>query len=252
MVKRRLFEKLGKMLFFATVVVTITTCLACGAREYRSQTPFFDVLSTARHSFVKISTTYKVSLAAIPEAKGEVNSYCSGTIVKVIPAGSYILTADHCTAFHDKPAEIKVDDQVTKIIDYNFNEFNTIVRVHNFDADMSLIFVPGLTQQPPIELAKKAPKEGELIFNVAIPAGFYPSAGVINLQQGYYSGDFLRRGQRLSVYSLISYGGASGSMILNYQGRLIGMLHSGHVRAPIISLSPTFEVVKKFLTDNWN
>ena len=47
-------------------------------------------------------------------------------------------------------------------------------------------------------------------------------------------------------------GGSSGSPVLNIRGDLIGMVHSVNVAFPMVSVSPTYSELKKFIKFNVN
>lgn len=239
----------------AVLIVGVTTCVGCGAgvKDYQLANPYYSVFEGAKQSFVKIETEYEFKIVTMPNTI-TVRTNCSGTIVRVTEAGSYVLTANHCTAYHDLPPGIDVVKQKTTVLDIKYKKHDSVFRAGSYDVDVSLIFVPGLTGLPAINLALSPARMGESILNIAAPAGFYPKAGVVMLQSGYYVGSYVSETtkQPLAIYSLLAYGGASGSMILNTRGELIGMLHSAYTNAPIISRSPTMEILHNFLLANWD
>jgi hypothetical protein len=256
MSKKKMFAQIKMSFGFVFVSIIITAILACGRVDYRAQTPKVNVLNQARLSFVKVTTTYGLSVTenSIP-IKATITGYCSGTIVKIIPGkGSYVLTASHCTSFHNKPDAIKIESVNISVKDYDYIDHPAIVKNQNADIDVSLLFVPDLQNLPAITLADKQPITADIIYNISAPAGFYPKSGAIIIQRGYFSSIIIRdiKSKEIALYSLLAYSGQSGSMILNRFGQLIGMLHSAHTRAPIISLSPSYNVLKQFLTNNWN
>ena len=110
--------------------------------------------------------------------------------------------------------------------------------------DICLMFVQGLTTIKPVELARRAPKVGDKIYNVGAPAGFF-EPGMVSVLEGRYAGNSPT--SPMSLYSLPATGGSSGSMILNHKGRLLSVLHSVHWRFHHITLATTYEDTMKFI-----
>lgn len=245
--KNKLFAKISRAAGFVVVSLLITTCLACGQLNYRPSAPYFSTLNNVRKSFVKITTVYDLSKILNPKEKASVTGLCSGTIVKVTLDGSHVLTAAHCVSYTNSPDEIKVEGISVSVTDFYFVKHTAIIQKLDLEADMALLYVPNFKSLPAIGLAANPPLEGSMIFNVGCPAGFYPAPGVVIIQQGYFSGDIVYRNRDVSIYSLMAFPGQSGSMILDDSGRMIGMLHSAHSRANVITLSPTYKVLKMFL-----
>ena len=87
--------------------------------------------------------------------------------------------------------------------------------------------------------------EGERVYNVAAPVGiFYEDT--VPLLEGFYMGN---EGLR-SYYSIPAMGGSSGSPIFNLRGHLVGMIHSVNTMFPMISVSPKYDELKKFIHYN--
>ena len=53
-----------------------------------------------------------------------------------------------------------------------------------------------------------------------------------------------------AYYSIPAMGGSSGSPIFNLRGHLVGMIHSVNVMFPMVSISPKYEELKKFIKFN--
>jgi S1-C subfamily serine protease len=53
-----------------------------------------------------------------------------------------------------------------------------------------------------------------------------------------------------AMYTIPAAGGSSGSPIVNSKGELIGMIHSVNIRFPMITVSPEFENLRKFITQS--
>ncbi len=238
----------------ATLILMMGTCTSCSIIfKYTTANPYQVALYDARQSFVKILTTYDIIVIGTP-LKTSITSSCSGTIVKVKSSGSYVLTADHCANFSGLPFGMSIVKQKTIVRDINYRDYDAVViKGRNEQTDIMLLFVSELKKHPAISIAPNMPEIGETVLNVAQPGGVYPAAGVVVLVSGLYSGSYIDNNKEpIAIYSLLAFGGSSGSMILNYRGQLIGLLHSGYTKAPIASRSPTLSVIQKFLAENWN
>lgn len=176
--------------------------------------------------------------------------YGSGSILANHKTSSTILTADHvCTIKVPEELEgkLKIIATVIKVTDLDMNEYNTQVKKTDEENDMCLLETTKPINKPALKISEKEPQPGDKILNIGSPNGFFKKNLVI-LQEGYYNGWHLYQDKiPIAIYSLMTFPGASGSMLLNSQGQLIGMIHSGYSAAPIITRSPTLSVLKKFV-----
>ena len=154
----------------------------------------------------------------------------SGSIVyrsKSQPNIGYIMTAKHiCDHKDDRPDE---DDIDTKFIGHQFTVRDQFSRDHKaiyyFSSskqyvDVCILMIEDMDDSLAVaELAPIAPNKGDVVYNVAAPGGFLPN-GVALTFSGFYSGT----NEIVSVYTISSAGGSSGSPIFNKDGKLVGLL----------------------------
>ena len=93
-----------------------------------------------------------------------------------------------------------------------------------------------------VELADEAPVEGDKVYNIASPYGIhYPN--VVPIFEGRYVGE---RGFN-GFYTFEAGPGSSGSMILNEEGKLIGLLHSVYRDMHSIVVSVRYDSLMQFI-----
>ena len=85
------------------------------------------------------------------------------------------------------------------------------------------------------------------MYNIASPHGIHYK-NVVPIFEGRYIG---QRGDA-AFYTFDAAPGSSGSMILNRNGELVGVLHSVFVKMQSIIVSVTFEDMKSFIYECLN
>jgi hypothetical protein len=136
-----------------------------------------------------------------------------------------------------------------KVITLDEKEY--IAKIHALDPinDMCILKVATKLNRPKIILSKLAPTIGDKIYNVAAPRAFF-TKNMVPLFDGYFLGYITINKKIVTSYSLLAYGGSSGSMILNKKMELISILHSGNRFIQQISFGTTYEVTKSFIDKN--
>ena len=81
--------------------------------------------------------------------------------------------------------------------------------------------------------------------NIAAPLGVH-SENMIPIFKGFFNGTDVHG---VDFYSLPSFGGSSGSPILNTKGEIIGMIHSTIIRFHNISISPNYYAMVEFINE---
>jgi S1-C subfamily serine protease len=202
---------------------------------------------SARNSFVKVNRIMNVQLCIDTLCvKGSYVGSGSGTIVAKENKDGYILTANHVCVEQDTiPPEIKVlsIDMVAIDIENKIHK----ARIVSLDPinDLCILKVEDIKYNA-IKVSPTPPEIGERIINIAAPGGIF-SDRMVPIFDAIYVGDIQLKERKISTYTGYAYGGSSGSMFLNYNGELVGLLHSGFSKIPTIVLSPTWEILKDFI-----
>jgi S1-C subfamily serine protease len=178
----------------------------------------------------------------------------SGFVIDRIKLGSFIITAAHlCKAVEvtkdlkELQTKITSADPGFKVVTFGGKQYDAKVLKYNNKIDICMMFVEGLTNIEPVEIARKIPKVGEKIYNIAAPQGVF-APGMVSILEGRFSGDHPTK--KRALYSLPAAGGSSGSMILNHKGRLIGVLHSVWRYFHHITIGTNFKDTKDFIKKN--
>jgi S1-C subfamily serine protease len=169
----------------------------------------------------------------------------SGSIVKRIKNGSYILTAAHVCE-NEKLAKIV---KTGKLLETNFHaidiggkSYPLFVLSTNASADLCLLFAEGMLDHPVIKLANRSPRPGEKVYNMAAPKGVF-TINMFPLFSGYYAG----HDKSYDLYTIPATQGSSGSPVLNSDSRLIGVVTMSFTGFQSMSLSPPYNSLRAFL-----
>lgn len=205
-----------------------------------------------RQSFVKIEKTFKFDLCPDDprDESCKLNAGIitgSGSIVKRISKGAYVLTAGHvCDSSTIIPLEMRQDGNlITTIeaIDLKFNRYYAQIVNINSEMDTCMLYVRDLSNKP-VNFSNFEPNIGDKAYNVAAPTGvFY--VNTVPLLEGLYMG--VRERDLVALYTVPAAGGSSGSPIFDVHGDLIGMIHSVNRYFPMITVSPTLTQIKRFV-----
>lgn len=224
--------------------------LSCVSQNYG-----FHIPKNSRDQFTRIlqDTTLTICLEDSCNNK-TFKSSGSGVVVASSEEGSYVLTAAHvCQVEIDKMVPdptflplIKTIEINMKIVNLAQSKYQADVISMDTNSDICLLFVEDYWNEAgPVEISSTAPFEGERVYNVAAPVGiFYENT--VPLLEGFYMGTEDLR----SYYSIPAIGGSSGSPIFNLRGDLVGMIHSVNVMFPVVSISPKYNELKKFIRQN--
>lgn len=155
--------------------------------------------------------------------QGVITTVGSGFIVKTTYKGSFVITAAHvCTTDkHTLRAGVTASDFLkVQTLDGRYYDSKKIQ--YNRKIDACMLFVEDLvTGVEEVKLSSTKPKEGDKVYNIASPYGIHYK-NVVPIFEGRYIGEREFAG----LYTFEAGPGSSGSMILNEDGELIGLLHS--------------------------
>ena len=211
-----------------------------------------NVPQTTYHSFVKIHTEVFAKKCSNKICERiQINAYAgSGAAVLIMKEGTLILTADHICNKLNKTEKLK-DFTISfhmKILDYRGNSYNDLSLVKNDPKnDICLILVKDefLSITP---VSQQAPHPGERVYNLAAPLGIFKK-GMVPTFEGFYSGDY---SDDISLYTIPTQGGSSGSPIFNDRFQIIGLVHSKFGGIENIALSVSFHTLYEFLQNYQN
>ena len=166
----------------------------------------------------------------------------SGFVVSNTTTGSIIATAAHVCMAEDPRAEMEYS-----ITDIDGKSYEGKLLKTQIKGDMCVLYVKNL-HKPALKMANRAPRPGDKVYNIAAPLGIF-NAQMVPILEGRYNG-LGPKGR--AIYSLPAAGGSSGSMILNSNFEVIGMLTAVQTQFRTITIGPSYKGLKKFLRENIN
>ena len=170
----------------------------------------------------------------------------SGFVIKKTSLGSFALTAAHvCEDGVKETKEIKVSGQI-KVQTLDGRYYRADILSQDREIDVCLLFVEDLVEGvEEVTIADDAPREGDKAINIASPFGIHYN-NVVPIFEGRYVGKVGFR----DFYTIPAAPGSSGSMILNEDGELIGLLHSVFIGMNQIVVSVNYAALKQFILKN--
>ena len=174
-------------------------------------------------------------------------SLASGFVIETTPDGAFAITAGHvCDTEYDLSKMPNVEARAIYLVSrLDGEQFEARVLSYNSQLDVCMLYVKNLIGVPAVVVSDRAPTPGDKVYNLAAPVGIYRK-NMVPIIEGRFNGN----ASGLAWYSLPAAPGSSGSMIVNSNGELIGMVHSVMIRFPIISLSTKYEDLKAFIDLN--
>ena len=196
-------------------------------------------------AFIKKTVQLKRCFGEGECATMELRSTGSGYVVRMSDRGAWIVTAAHvCNGESGLLASVDqtINMQVTTL---SLKSYTAVVIKKDQEIDACLLFAEGLTEGVEvIPLAMKPPKRGEKVYNIAAPLGMF-DYDMVPVFEGRYAGE--EDGQ--DIYALAATFGSSGSMILNSNGELVGMVHSVLRGFKNIAVSSPYQRLMDFIRD---
>tara|TARA_R110000824_G_scaffold1178_2_gene6327 strand:- start:4639 stop:5457 length:819 start_codon:yes stop_codon:yes gene_type:complete len=217
--------------------------LSCGVIQASDATPVFP-----RTSFIFIEKKLLLHQCGTFQCREkQMSSVASGFIVKITPHGSYGITAGHVCE-NSYPILQPPIQKLSNIFVLTLMEkkYRAVVLTYNMESDLCLLYIDGLTKGiKALDVSEDPPRAGDKVYNLAAPRGIFIE-NMVPIFEGRYNGE----GSPFAFYSLPAAGGSSGSMIINSDGEVVGMVHSVYVRFPNIILSPTYTDLYRFVHYN--
>jgi S1-C subfamily serine protease len=175
---------------------------------------------------------------------GSIAAAGSGFVLKVTHKGSFIMTAAHVCATNTAellPGVQAIDHLKVQTLEGRYYDAKVLQVDREIDACM--MFAEDLVDHvEEVKLAAQPPVEGDKIYNIASPYGIrHPN--VVPIFEGRYIGE---RGFN-GFYTFEAGPGSSGSMILNEEGELIGLLHSVYRDMHSVVVSVRYDSLMQFI-----
>ena len=251
-------------LYKTSVVVSLTIfllgMLGCGSCAASRAHHFSQSKRAPIDSFVRILTTSHVKICIDLDVEGEEgktkevcrerkgSSSSSGAFIahsEIAPTSHYALTAGHsCLGLLDgipnilKPKTKVLNHSITAQMD-NGRTFKAHIIDIDRKTDVCLLRLDNMNVFPKaLALAERLPARGERVYNIAAPLGIF-SPGMIMIYEGFYSGILNPMGW--SVWSIPTKPGSSGSVIVDFRNRVVGMIFAGYRGIETMALSPPLE-----------
>jgi S1-C subfamily serine protease len=198
-----------------------------------------------REGFVHLRKTLTVSSCNNDHCISmKFNSAASGFVINKQRDGAFVLTAAHfCEDSVPKSTNGASTFSTYKVRNLYGEEYNGVLLHYKQDIDVCLMFVEGLTNDIiEIEMSSSEPIPGEKVYNIGAPLSIF-GPDMVPILEGRFNGNLGNR----SFYSLPAAPGSSGSMIINADGELIGIVQAVYIRFNTISLSVTHEDLKNYI-----
>ena len=170
----------------------------------------------------------------------------SGFVIKKTALGSFALTAAHvCENGVEETEELKVSGTI-KVQTLDGRYYKAEILSKDREIDVCLLFVEDLVEGiEEVTIADEAPREGDKVINIASPFGIHYQ-NVVPI----FDGRFIGRTKFKDFYTIPAAPGSSGSMIINKDGELVGLLHSVFIGMNQIVVSVNYEALKQFIKRN--
>jgi hypothetical protein len=206
------------------------------------------------------STVFVEGAVHNKETKKKYLSYTgSGGVVWQGEDSTVVMTAAHVCDISKTVSAIKSKEEnpdniqhTMKVMDRKDRAYPAISYVSAIEFDACLIHVSKITGAPAVSFSKEDPKVGDIIFNIASPLGIYSSDGS-PMFTGYYSGDFKFKDvskNKMSLFSLPAAPGSSGSLLLNKNMEIVGVVSAVYTRFHHLTISPSIGDLRNLMTGN--
>lgn len=187
-------------------------------------------------------TNSTVGLVEESHKRGEYGIYCSGEFL----SPNRVLTAAHCVADKEK-IKVSVPAQLDRESLY-FLSYR-IYKLEKIDVDRDLALLKFADKEKPqvkhsfLNLARKAPKKGEVVYALGNPVGFN-----FTFSKGYVSHPKRQfNGTNIIQSTVYIYYGSSGGPLVNKNGDLVGVTSMKVAGTDGINMFIHLSEIKSFL-----
>ena len=174
-----------------------------------------------------------------PEARLLGKATGSGGVIKSTDTYTDILTAGHVCSL---PIEHMFFEDEYWAWSVNGDRYKAyLIAVDSYN-DLCILRIKHSAKSV-ISLAKKDPNKGEKIYYAGYPEGVY-AFGALHFFSGYFSGTDL---YNTAIWTVPAAPGASGSLVLNSNGELVGVVSAVLSNFHHMTLGPSVEQIRIFL-----
>ena len=135
------------------------------------------------------------------------------------------------------------------IDDNNQQYFVDEILFKDESTDICIYSTKRIVPHMPLRISDRVPIYGEEVWTIGAPTGFMPDSAK-PISRGLFAGEAIRThpvsdSAAFASYSMPTVQGMSGSPIMDYQGRVVGIVSAVHMDWHMISFSPTLDQIKK-------
>lgn len=189
----------------------------------------------------------------------------SGSVIRHKNNKSYVLTAGHfCSIDPSRVIEDTVDSEMLgkifedisnvkvhvkfKVLDGNNLSKTAIVKSTNPLLDTCILETTRIDSEA-LELSEDPPEFGDELWNLASPLGIVLPK-TVPILKGIYSGKVKLNGRIAYVITdLPAIYGSSGSPLVNYDGKIVGMVYSTNKAFNHVSFAVALDDLREYLND---
>jgi len=224
------------------VVLIFLTLNSCSMSSIRTKSVFFS------GTFLKIEKSVTVTVCN-PKNRSQcltrvMESSASSFLIGHKKNKSYIMTSAHvCLTDYGKLMTLpgfRADETFYGLTEKMEKHLYFIEAVDK-ESDLCIVSTKRFKGKP-FKIARKNPKRGEKIYNIAAPLGVFEK-NLVPLFEGYFTGQAHDR----TVLSLPATGGSSGSPVLNENGKVIGVVSAVVRNFHHVVVSSTLKQIKTII-----
>ena len=225
------------------IILFISAIMVLSCSTVHTNLSANDILPRKAYVFIKIIVNLKRCTGDVCET-GRITAAGSGFIIKTTYKGSFIMTASHVCATDKSILQsgVEAEDKL-KVETLDGRNYDAVVLTHDPKIDACLMFAEDLVSDiEEVKLSDSEPKEGDKVYNIASPHTIH-FKNIVPIFEGRYIG---QRGVN-GFYTFDAAPGSSGSMILNEDGELIGLLHSVFIKMHSVVVSVRYRDLMHFI-----
>ena len=230
---------MGRYIFTLLVISILSSC---SNGILQTNFPFF------KGTFLKIEKITEISVCNPRNLKHcitkKYGSTASSFLIKHKKDKSYVITSAH-VCVNDYGRLIYLPKFKAKVqfygLDLNLKKYDYKIEKVDFENDLCLVSTKRMKKKP-YKIARKNPKLGEHVYNIAAPRDIF-GKGMVPLFSGHYSGQAYDR----SIFSVPAFGGSSGSPVLNKNGEVIGVISAVTKNFNNIAMASTLKSIKELI-----